>query len=315
MAVFGSILDDIRHSFRMGNMVTRLVIINFAVFALVKITYLVMWLVLQGDRADTMALFDEGLYWLCMPSDWKTLLYRLWTPVTSMFLHEGLWHFLGNLIALYLFGGIVGDLLGERRVLPLYLLGGLVGNALFFISAQFLPYVGTYALGASGAIMALAGATLILAPDYRVMLLLLGEVKVKYIVLVLFLLDLVGIANQSNTGGHAAHIGGFALGILFVYRLRDGVDLAEYVNNVLDSILSVFGSNRSGGKKTKRKPQMAAQRGGLAGKQAKGQSASDSAHEQNFQQKLDTILDKIKEHGYDQLTPEEKEFLFHASKK
>jgi membrane associated rhomboid family serine protease len=314
MAVFGSIWDDARHAFRMGNMVTRLVIINFAVFALVKIAYFLLWLGLQGDRAATMDIFDRALYWLCMPSDWKTLLFRLWTPFTSMFLHEGLGHFLGNLIALYLFGGIVGDLLGDRRVLPLYLLGGLVGNALFFLSAQFMPYVGTYALGASGAIMALAGATLILAPDYRVMLLLLGEVKVKYIVLVLVLLDLVGIANQSNTGGHAAHIGGFALGCLFVYRLRDGFDMAEPVNNLLDRIFGLFGSNRSR-RKPKRKPQMAATRGGMAGKPAKGNAASDSPEEQSFQERLDTILDKIKADGYDSLSAEEKEFLFHASKK
>jgi membrane associated rhomboid family serine protease len=291
-------------------MVTRLVIINFAVFALVNIVYFLLWLGLQGDQSKSSALFEQGLYWFCMPGDWR-LLWHVWAPFTSMFLHESFGHFLGNIITLYLFGVIVGDLIGDRRVLPIYLLGGLVGNILYFISAQFMPYVGSYALGASGAIMALAGAALILAPDYRVMLFLLGEVKVKYIVLVLVLLDLVGIANQSNTGGHAAHIGGFAAGCWFVYQLRDGKDFSEPVNRLLDRLLSLFSPARRQPRKSKRKTQPAF-RATFGG--AKGGSAHDT-HDMSFQERLDAILDKIKEKGYDQLNQEEKDFLYEASKK
>lgn len=311
MAVLRSIWEDIKHSFRAGNMVTRLVIINFGVFALVNIIYFLLWLGLQGDRARAGELFEQGLYLFCMPGNWVKLLWHPWGLVTSMFLHEGFGHFLGNLITLYLFGVIVGDLIGDRRVLPIYLLGGLVGNVLYFISAQFMPYVGTYALGASGAIMALAGAALVLAPDYRVMLILLGEVKVKYIVLILVLLDLVGIANQSNTGGHAAHIGGFAMGCLFVYRLRDGKDMSEPINGLLDRILGWFSPSVKRGPAVKRKKQPAF-KATFSG--AKGSSASDTS-DLSFQERLDAILDKIKEHGYENLTQEEKDFLFDASKR
>jgi len=292
-------------------MVTRLVIINFAVFALVNIVYFILWLVLKTDTAEASTRFQEGLQYLCMPSDWRTLLWHLWTPFTSMFLHEGFWHFLSNIVVLYLFGTIVSDLIGNRRIFPVYLLGGLVGNILFFISAQFLPYVGSYALGASGAIMALAGAALILAPEYRVMLMLLGEVKLKYIVLVLVLLDLVGIASQSNSGGHAAHLGGFAMGCLFVYQLRDGRDLAEPVNRTLDLILGWFSfrPQQNGLPKRKTQPSMKATFG-----KTKGNNVSDNV-DMSFQEKLDSILDKIKEKGYENLTQEEKDFLYNASKK
>lgn len=312
MAVFRSIWEDIKHSFRAGNMVTRLVIINFGVFALVNIVYFLLWLGFQGDRAKASELFEQGLYLFCMPGNWLTFLWHPWSIITSMFLHEGFGHFLGNLITLYLFGVIVGDLIGDRRVLPIYLLGGLVGNVLYFISAQFMPYVGTYALGASGAIMALAGAALVLAPDYRVMLILLGEVKVKYIVLILVLLDLVGIANQSNTGGHAAHIGGFAMGCLFVYQLRDGKDLSEPVNRLLDWVRSLFYGSAGPKKKTVRRKAQPAFKTSFGN--ARGNSASDT-NDLSFQERLDAILDKIKEKGYENLSQEEKDFLYDASKK
>ena len=291
-------------------MVTLLLFVNFAVFVLVKIIFVVLWLAIPGARDTAGKLFEQGLLFFCMPGDWR-LLWHVWAPVTSIFLHEGFGHFLGNVIALYLFGIIVGDMIGDRRVLPIYLLGGLIGNALYFISAQFMPSVGSYALGASGAIMALAGAALILAPDYRVMLFLFGEVKVKYIVLVLVLLDLVGIANQSNTGGHAAHIGGFAAGCLFVFQLRDGNDLSEPINRLLGKILSWFSPARPRPKKAKRKTQPAF-RTTFGG--AKGNSASDT-NDMSFQERLDAILDKIKEKGYENLSQEEKDFLYEASKK
>lgn len=312
MAVFGSIWDDIRHAFRAGNMVTKLVIINFGVFALVNIVYFILWIANQGQ--DVGGTFWSGLRLFCIPADWRTLLWHPWTPFTHMFLHQGFWHVLNNIIGLYLFGAIVGDLIGDRRILPIYLLGGLVGGVLFFISAQFLPYVGAYALGASGAVMALAGAALILAPDYRVMLFLLGEVKVKYIVLVIVLLDLVGIANAVNSGGHVAHIGGFAMGCLFVYRLRDGYDLADPINRMLDRITGWFrpGQRRPKPTAPRRKPQMAYKKPFGGG--AKGQNVTDNDM-LSFQEKLDAILDKIKDKGYENLSPEEKEFLYNASRK
>ncbi|MCY7330830.1 MAG: rhomboid family intramembrane serine protease, partial [Saprospiraceae bacterium] len=312
MAVFRSIRDDINYAFNNGNMVTRLVIINFAVFASVNIFHFLLWLALGGDRAHTNEVFNNTLNWLCMPGDWHQL-WRVWAPITSIFLHEGFWHFLNNIIGLYLFGKIVGDLVGDRRVLPIYLLGGLVGNALYLLSAQIPQFnVGYYALGASGAIMALAGTALILAPDYRVMLFLLGEVKLKYIVLVIVLLDLVGIANQSNTGGHAAHIGGFLFGCFFVYRLRDGKDMSEWVGRILDTIRGWFFRRPRRHSASKRRPQPA-MKATTFGK-AKGSNVSDLPT-YSFQDQLDAILDKIKQQGYDSLSQEEKDFLYQASKK
>lgn len=303
--MFQSIWGDIQQAFRSGTMVTRLIIINFSVFVLVTLTKVVLFLFNGGNGIP--AYFDDLLHLFCMPSDWRTLLWHPWSLITHMFLHEGFWHVLSNLFFLYLVGPIVGDLVGDRRVLPVYLLGGLAGGVLFLVSKFFLPYLSLYALGASGAVMALAGAAVTLAPDYRVMLFFLGEVKLKYIVLVVVLLDLLGIANMDNTGGHLAHIGGFATGLFMMNQLRDGKDWAEPMNRFLDRFFGLFS------RKSRPKPAIKRKMPPPANT-AVGSRKTDP-ESLSMQERLDDILAKIKSSGYDSLTPEEKEFLYETSKK
>lgn len=288
-------------------MVTKLVVVNFAVFVLMKMIYLALSIFTMGE-AET--LYSDALIFVCLQSDPISLLWHPWGIVTHMFLHDSFWHLFNNLVAFYLFGRIVSDLIGERRILPLYLLGGFAGALIYVISAQFFLDIGSYALGASAAVMALGGAALILAPDYRVHLLFLGSVKVKYIVLVLVLLDIVAVAGTYPAGGHAAHIGGFAMGCFFVYQLRDGRDWAVPINNFFSWVAGLF-SARSKPKfpRPKNAPQMRATFGG-----AKGGSSADK-QDGSFQEKLDAILDKIKAQGYESLSQEEKDFLYEASQK
>lgn len=312
MALFNSIWDDLKYSLRTGSMITKLMVVNFSVFVLVTLVHLIMggftW-----NQPDMQGAFDDVLHYVCIPGDLNRLVIQPWSLITHMFLHSALWHLVGNLISLNIFGNIVGDLIGDRRVLPIYLLGGLAGGVFYLISAQIgILDTSRFALGASGAVMALGGAALLLAPDYRVGLLFLGTVKVKYIVLVLVLLDLTAIAGKYDSGGPIAHIAGFVLGCLFVYQLRDGKDWSEPVNKILKRIGAVFSGRptiKSNSKKKKAGPMKVTFVGN------KGNHASDQASAQSFQEKLDSILDKIKMSGYESLTQEEKDFLYEASQK
>jgi len=306
MSLFKSIWDDFKFSLRTGNMVTKLVVVNFSVFVAIKLVYLALSLFTMGKAAG---MYETMLQYLWLHADLSTLAWRFWGMVTHGFLHDSFWHLVHNLIGLYFFGTIVSDLIGDRRILPLYLWGVLVGAVTFVITAQVFLGVGAYALGASAAVMALGGAALILAPDYRISLFLLGGVKVKYIVLVLVLLDLVGIAGTYPAGGHAAHIAGFAMGCFFVFQLRDGRDWAIPINQFLGWCGKLFSSNaRPKFQRPKNAPSMRANFGG-----GKGNRQSDS--EISFQEKLDGILDKIKAQGYESLSQEEKDFLYEASQK
>jgi len=294
-------------------MVTRIIIINVAVFVLVNVLKIFLYLFNSGE---VPSFFWDVIHFFSMSSDWMHILTHPWVIITSMFLHEGFWHILWNMLFMYWFGRIVGDFIGNQRVLPIYLLGGIAGGILYFISANIGPLSGEgarYALGASAGVMAIVAASGAIAPDYVMRLLFLGDVKLKYIVFALIFLDLIGIANDMNTGGHVAHLGGALFGWLFVRQLREGNDLSQPVNNVLDRINNFFGSLSDRGKR--RKGPRVVYRSTSKTRHSKKGRASTDKEDLSYQERLDSILDKIKETGYDSLSEEEKEFLFNASKK
>jgi membrane associated rhomboid family serine protease len=152
---------------------------------------------------------------------------------SSMFLHAGWAHLLGNLLFLWIFGNAVEDRMGRVRFLLLYLAGGVVAAA-----AQVLadPSSGIPMIGASGAISAVLGAYLVLFPRARiqslVFLVFFYQLIAVPAVIVLgfwFLLQVVdGIGSlgaPTGVGGGVAvfaHIGGFVAGALLAlpFRLR-----------------------------------------------------------------------------------------------
>ena len=166
-----------------------------------------------------------------------------YTPLSSMFLHGGWLHLIGNMWFLWLFGNNVEDSMGHARYLVFYLLSGLAAAA-----AQTLvnPNSAIPMVGASGAISGVMGAYIVLYPRVRVhMLIFLGffitrAVVPAYVMLgYWFLLQLVG--GLPSMGGEAggvafwAHAGGFLTGaaLILVFRDQDLVArhraLARYV--------------------------------------------------------------------------------------
>lgn len=305
--MFSSIWQDIKSQFSHGNMLTRIIWVNVAMFVIVLIGRLLLYHIDDGETYRTF------LHFFTISADWKHNLTHPWVIVTHMFLHEDFMHILWNMVLLYWFGRIVGDLWGDRKVLPIYLLGGLAGGLAYFVMANLpTPWnFGDYALGASAAFMAIIMVAGMTAPDYLVSLIFLGDVKLKFIVAVFMLLDLVAISWDHNSGGSFAHLGGAAMGYAITASRRD---LTAPVNNALDSVTSFFGNLFS--KKVpkhrvvhrspdiKQPPQQRQKR-------SSGSSPDDRSH----QEQIDAILDKIKQSGYESLTSSEKEFLFNASRK
>ena len=315
--MFESIWADVKQQFKMGNMVTRLVILNVAVFVFVNVVKLLILIFNGWDKSSTA--FQDFLHFFCMSSDIWFVLTHPWVIFTHMFLHEGFLHILFNMLFLYWFGRIVGGFIGDRKILPLYLMGGLVGMVVYFVSFNLLGYSDAttgYALGASAAVMAVVVAAGAIAPDYIMRLLFLGDVKLKYIAAALLFLDLIGIGNNYNTGGHFAHLGGAFFGWFFIGQLKQGNDLSIPVNNILDKVFAffngLFGKSSRRPKVIYRDPNL--KKKSRSDKRSSGNRSSDD-NGASHQEKLDSILDKIKQSGYESLSAEEKEFLFNASKK
>ena len=172
--------DQIKETFRDGISLIKLIYINVAVFLLIKIVQVLAFLFGFSGISDLL------VHWLAVPADLGTLITRPWTIITYMFLHEGFFHILFNLLWLYIFGRIFLMYLSEKRLLSVYLVGGLAGAALYILAFNVFPAFQqvvsiSLALGASASVMAIVIAISVYVPNFSINLLLIGPVKLKYI--------------------------------------------------------------------------------------------------------------------------------------
>jgi membrane associated rhomboid family serine protease len=294
-----SIKQELISRYQNGNMVIRLIYINVGIFLAFKIFYLGLFL-FQQTEVYSLVTANIGL-----SASWTKALHKPWTFFTYMFFHDGIWHILFNMLWLFWFGEIFNLYLGDRRILPLYILGGLAGAffymLVFNVFPAFTPQVNnTMLIGASAGILAIVFGAVAINPDHSIMLIILGPVRIKYIALVLFVIDLITITG-GNAGGKLAHIGGAIFGFLFVRMLQNGTDMARPVNLVFDRIANIF-KPRQNMKVAYRKIKME-------------QPKAANPPVRSEQEKVDEILDKISRSGYSSLSKEEKDFLFIYSSK
>lgn len=324
--MFRTFWDDLVHEFLRGRMVSRLILLNSAVFVMLMLVKIFLFAA-NGGHSDG-AGFARVQQFLVLSSDWMLIAKRPWVIITHMFLHFDFRHILFNMLALYWFGGVLEDLIGKKYIFPVYLLGGIFGALLYFLAMNYSPLayinpetgkvVHSIGFGASGAVLALLVALATLRPGYIFNLMLIGPVKVIYLVLVFLLLDWVGIVDKNNTGGHVAHMGGAFFGFLFIVLLRRDIDLSVPVNNATDWLISKFQAltqflvlGKGNPKNTHQDKSTATRTKKTTGKSEGPPFQKGNSH-LSYQEQLDSILDKIKESGYESLTAEEKEFLFNA---
>lgn len=293
------ILEDYKAQFRRpNNTLIQLILINVTVFVIASLVRL------GGDQARAYTSF-----FLTMYSDLGILLYHPWTIITSFFTHFGFFHIVSNMLGLYWFGMIVEDLIGSKKLLSLYVLGGLVGNIAFLLLYNLPGMPALQILGASGAVFAIVVAAAVLSPDYRLNLIFFGPVKISYIAAVYVFMSVLGLGG-GNAGGNMAHLGGAALGWLYVVQLRKGNDLGYLVHFVLDffkSITSKKSRMKVSHSKKEKKKAYANTKASTGTSRSTGSNIAD-------QQEIDRILDKISATGYESLSKEEKDKLFSAGK-
>ncbi|MCC7513783.1 MAG: rhomboid family intramembrane serine protease [Bacteroidia bacterium] len=278
-------------------MLQKIIVVNAIIYLFVNL----------GDVLLRLFNFPDGIIsgfltdWLAVPSSVKSLLYRPWTLITYSFYHENFLHILFNMLWLFFMGRLFTEYLGEKKLLPLYLVGGLCGSVLFIVFYNLFPLFSrevdiAVALGASASVLAITVAIATLLPDYEVGLFLpQWRVKLKYIAIALFVIDLLSITGN-NAGGNIAHIGGAIFGFIYIKQLKNGRDLTGWLQRLIERITQ------------KKKPSI---------KVVYRKDASDESYHNkkaNNQEAIDKILDKISRSGYASLTYEERDILFKASK-
>ncbi len=301
-----TITDEIKASFRQGTAMVKLIYINLAVFLIVKIVFVFFFLFMSTSDVEFKAIYFQTSYlkYFVLPADLKELLYRPWTLVTYMFLHWDFLHIIFNMLALFWFGRIFLRYLTDRQLYTTYLLGGLSGALLYLVSYNVFPGLdasNAQVLGASAGVVAILLAISAYAPNYTVYIPLIGPVKVKYIAIVIVVLDFVRVASN-NAGGFIAHIGGAFYGYFFAVQLKKGKDIGVVFERTVSSFAGFF----------KRSPGMKVTYKSSANRMDDMQYNKAKAENQK---EIDRILDKIAKSGYDSLTKKEKETLFRMGNK
>jgi membrane associated rhomboid family serine protease len=155
------------------------------------------------------------------------------TLVTSMFLHGGWEHLLGNMIYLFVFGDDIEDALGWSRFLLFYLLAGIAATVGY---VAINPHSTTPLVGASGAISGILAAYLMLRPCAKVSAILLHlvvRIRAFWVIGGWILFQLFQLTHESQDGvAYVAHAGGLLAGaLLFLLLKPSGVELFECVDS------------------------------------------------------------------------------------
>jgi len=150
-------------------------------------------------------IFTLGL----QPSIW---LERPWTLVTNLFMHGGIWHIAANMLTLYFFGRYLCMMVGDARFLTVYFLGGIIGNFFYILIASS----DAVAIGASGAIFAVAGALTVMAPKLRAFVFPIPAPLPLWVAVIGVFVILSFFPNVA----WQAHLGGLVLGLVAGYFFR-----------------------------------------------------------------------------------------------
>ena len=287
--------------FASATMLMKIVVINIAVFLVLNIISIVM--IFAGEESGRFIVEQ----WVAMPGNFGRLARHAWTPLSYMFSQIEPLHLIFNMLWLYWFGIVFQLLSTPKRMIGLYLLGGLGGAALYLLAVNTIPYFaghGGLLIGSSASVIAIVTATAIMAPDYRMNLLFLGAVSLKWIAIVTIGIDLLSVTG-SNAGGHIAHLGGAAVGAIFALGLKRGHDITAPLNSLIDAIVNLF----------RRRPKVRPARFRASGAPAAPRPKAPSAASAADQAELDNILDKIKKSGYSSLTADERARLFDVSRR
>jgi len=290
-----NIRDRINRFVRSENPANRLIVINIGIYlSIFLLNLLSKTFLFLHNSSEEGVVGSFMLQWFGVSSNLDVLIFRPWTLITSIFLHLDFWHILFNMIMLWIAGWIFSQFMPPKRIYWIYLLGGVVGNILYILSYNYFPvfeYAVSHsvALGASGGVLAVLTAAATKVPNFPVRLFLFGEVRLKWLTIVLIILDIINI-RSGNSGGHFAHLGGALFGFLFVFipLFKSKIHLPQRKRKLNYRVNPDF------------RPKTDEQY---------------NAEKAAYRKEVDAILDKVAKSGYGSLSKAEKEFLFNTSKK
>ena len=287
--------------------------------------------VMKGSGIDFNEIF--GLHFFMADN------FHLYQLVTYMFMHGGVTHLFFNMFALWMFGCVIEQTWGSRRVLW-YILACGVGAGLFQEAAQFVQYaveglaafnmvnVGGMIIptseylnmwvtvGFSGAVYGILLGFGMTYPEERIFIFPLPvPIKGKWFVMLYAAIELFSALSTSSDGvAHIAHLGGMAVGYIIIRHWRQQYERRQRASS-FNGWETWDGYEIRTRESLKDKISAWWKRNMQGGKRHYNQEshydkAEKNRKEQEEQEEMDRILEKIKRSGYDSLTDEERRKLF-----
>ncbi|MCQ2107695.1 MAG: rhomboid family intramembrane serine protease [Fibrobacter sp.] len=231
---------------------------------------------------------------------------QIWRYGTYMFVHVDFWHFLFNMMMLWMFGSEVADWMGTKHFTAMYLFCGVFA-AVFSLVMCILGLSNNPIIGASGALMGVFVAYYKFFPERVILMFMFFPMKIKYAMWVMVAID-VFMAPSGDGIAHLAHLGGVVGGFLYMY----------FFNGGLDGFLSKAreGVDRARGPKFKMND------GGRSREKSQDSGDADDAKEPEVlegevfyvdeEKRMDEILKKVNRDGIQSLSDSERQFLLKA---
>ena len=287
-----------------GNALMALFTLN-VIFFLVLLMAQVVYFFYQ----QTPQLYNaQVVQWFELPSSLSKLSERPWTILTYMFSDTGqnLIRIISNMLWLWAFGYILQEMTGNDKLIPIYIYGGVLGGIVFIAANYLIPPLrilgnSTALLGANAGTMAVAMATTTLSPNHKFFTQIRGGIPIWVLMAAYLFIDLVGVASL-NAAYSLSHLAGATAGFVFVLLLRKGKDSSVWMNRLYDWLINLFNPNKKSKTPVKEKVFYNT-----------GNRTPYSKQAIVTQQRVDEILDKINQKGFEFLTEEEKKILKKAS--
>jgi len=228
--------------------------------------------------------------------------FKVWQLFTYMFLHAGFMHLLFNMFALWMFGMELENTWGSKKFFIYYMICGIgAGLSTLIIGPLFGPAGPT--VGASGAIYGVLIAFGMMFPDRPIFVYFLLPIRARYFVLIYIGLELyAGITGTTDGIAHFAHLGGAAVGLVYVLIDQRRIPFQHFFEKTRNRFATAEPVGRYSPNEK------------VHVSDAKYFDVHDD-EDRVSQERIDEILDKISQNGYQSLTEQEKKILFEASKK
>ena len=208
---------------------------------------------------------------------------KIWQPITYMFIHGDFFHIFMNMFVLWMFGTEMESLWGGKKFLQYYLITG-IGSGLVWL---LFNYGKSYSIliGASGAIYGILLAYGLMFPNRKVLIYFLFPIKVKYFVALLALISFVSSIDTSGSNiSHLTHLSGMVIGFIYLkfpnFKSRSSIIIN---NKIIESQQRKVEKRR--------------------------------ANTILLQKKIDRLLDKVSDKGFDSLSEDEKDQLYAYSRR